>query len=103
MTNPVELNANAFENFFIALAHYVCDAMEERFMEKLPALNANTQRESMIEKPIDRKQVKTDYGISVPSLKKMVKSGAIPQHKIEGLRGFRYFPSEINKAYKPAR
>ncbi len=100
MTNLVELNSTGFDALLNALAHRVCDVFEERFMNNLPAFGAESFAAPAPERPWTRKEACKHYGVSVPTLRKMVASGAVKELKTEGVRGYRYLPSESNNAYK---
>ena len=103
MTNSVDLNSIAFENLLNAFAHRVCDIFEARYMKNMPVLNAGAKQEPYTEKPMTRKETCKHYGVSVPTLKNMVKGGAVIEFKLSGVRGFRYLPSTLNQALKPVK
>lgn len=103
MVNLVELNSIGFDGLVNILANRICDVLEERFMKNLPTFSADPFAAPTPEKPWTTKEACKHLKVSVPTLKKMVKSGAVEQLKTEGVRGYRYLPSKLNKAYNPIK
>ncbi|MBC5775737.1 helix-turn-helix domain-containing protein [Pontibacter sp. KCTC 32443] len=52
------------------------------------------------EKPLTTKQACKHLDISKPALMQLVRAKTIRRYKIKGLRGYRYFASELNMAFE---
>ncbi|MHC2990518.1 hypothetical protein OB13_02560 [Pontibacter sp. HJ8] len=103
MVNLVDLNSIGLDALLNALAHRVCDEFEERFMKNLPAFSAEPSAAPTPEEPWTTKQACKHLKVSVPTLRKMVESGAVIKLETEGVRGNRYLPSTLNQAFKPVK
>ncbi|WP_276498512.1 helix-turn-helix domain-containing protein [Pontibacter litorisediminis] len=95
MVNLVDLNTITLADIIHGFSNAISNAVDNYMSTKLPSLG-NTG----VEKPLTTEEAAAFLNISVPVLRDLAESGAIPRHKWKGVRGYHYFASELVHALK---
>jgi excisionase family DNA binding protein len=101
MTNYVDLNTITIADLLNGFNAILYNAVDNYLSTKLPVGGPVVGSAGLgVEKPLTTEEACEFLQISEPVLVDLVRNGVIIRHKFKGVKGYRYFASELVAALK---